>query len=445
MKDDLQDIEGSPSVSTKEKRIVKRILTVALGVGLFFAGGFAHYLSLDGEMRSLIRMKNRIQKEYYEEITDEQFYDAVFSGINGGLLDAYSGYLSPEDYAETLTQATGQQSGLGLSFSAAAVGEESLKIIRVNGNSPAEEAGIVEGEYIIGYGATQNDVQAATDFDGFCAFLADFSAEQTLYLKIRAVNGAERVLAIAKKVYVENYVFYRTQDKAYTFSGEEALSPTERGMPLTALPANTAYIRLTSFNGNAAEEFGAAMQLFKADGKKNLVLDLRGNTGGYLRIMQGIASYFCKTADNNKPVVVLADYGEYKQGFTATGNYYADYFQADSRITVLADSYSASASECLIGCMYDYGAISYKDICLAKRGNEAKTFGKGIMQTTFPLSPLQKDAVKLTTARICWPVSGHCIHGRGILPSDGALVAPENGNFEEELLGCLQVVFPAQN
>lgn len=445
MKDDLQDIEGIAQSPTKKKRVGKRILTVVLGIGIFFAGGLTHYLTLDGEMRSLIRLKKRIQADYYEEITDEQFYDAIFSGINGGLLDAYSGYLSPEDYAQTLTQATGQQSGLGLSFSAAAVGEESLKIIRVNGNSPAEEAGIVEGEYIVGYGATQDDVKPATDFDGFSAFLADFAAEQTLYLKIRAVNGTERVLAIAKKVYVENYVFYRTQDKAYTFSGEDALSPTERGTPLTALSADTAYIRLASFNGNAAGEFGAAMQLFRADEKKNLVLDLRGNTGGYLNIMLDIASYFCKTAEENKPVAAVADYGEYKQGFTATGNYYDEYFQADSRITVLADNYSASASECLIGCMYDYGAISYEDICLAKRGNEAKTFGKGIMQTTFPLSPSQKDAVKLTTARICWPVSGHCIHGRGVLPSDGALVAPENSDFEQELQGCLQVLFPTQN
>ena len=64
------------------------------------------------------------------------------------------------------------------------------------------------------------------------------------------------------------------------------------------------------------------MELFKAQGKTNLVLDLRDNGGGYLHIMQSIASYFCKTSEENRPIVAIADYGERRENYLADGNFY---------------------------------------------------------------------------------------------------------------------------
>ena len=107
---------------------------------------------------------------------------------------------------------------------------------------------------------------------------------------------------------------------------------------------------------------------------------------------------------------------------------------------MLADNQTASASECLIGCMLDYGTIDYSDICLAYRGDEAKTFGKGIMQTTYPLIGFNAGAVKLTTARICWPVSKKCIHGVGVLVSDGARTVAEDSDIERELNNAIAVL-----
>ena len=60
-----------------------------------------------------------------------------------------------------------------------------------------------------------------------------------------------------------------------------------------------------------------------------------------------------------------------------------------------------------------------------ERGGVASTYGKGIMQTTYYLSA-RKDAIKLTTAEIRWPISGRSIHGRGVLPEDGTKTAKEN-------------------
>ena len=82
--------------------------------------------------------------------------------------------------------------------------------------------------------------------------------------------------------------------------------------------------------------------------------------------------------------------------------------------------------------MKDYGAVGYEDIWLSTRNGETTTYGKGIMQTTLP-HLFAGDAVTLTTAYIYWPVSGNCIHGRGVLPEDGAHTVAENYERDAEL------------
>jgi len=182
------------------------------------------------------------------------------------------------------------------------------------------------------------------------------------------------------------------------------------------------------------------MQQFKEEGKKHLILHLRENGGGYLDTMQSIASYFCKESEKSKPIVAVADFGEKRTSYNAYGNWYEDCFAQDSRICVLADAYSASASECLIGCMIDYGAIEFSDICLAERNGVAKTFGKGIMQETRLINFLKQDAITLTTAEIRWPVSDRSIHDRGVLPEDGALTVEEKIDYEAETINAIKAL-----
>lgn len=411
----------------KLSNTMRTVISVAVAVVSFFGGMLTYSLTLDKEMRSLINLKTAIQNNYYKEISDQQFYDTVFDAINEQLLDAYSRYMTADEYATTQTEATGKRSGLGLVFSTRnAEGEKQMLISRVCGNSPAEAAGILEGDFLVGFGKTQDTITSSEDFDEFALFLDGCATGETFCLKVK--RGNENIfLTIAKSVYVENYVFYRTNKTAYRFVGENAATMEEGGMPLACLDEQTAYIRLTQFNGNAADEFFKAMQRFQTDGKKHLVLDLRGNGGGYLDILQEIAGYFCKTAKTSMPLVTLADYGKGKtEKYNAKRNIYSQFFGVDSRIYVLADDSTASASEALIGCMVDYGATRYEDICLSYRNGQAKTYGKGIMQTTYPFGLGRVDAVKLTTATLRWPVSGNCIHGVGVTPQDGAKTVQEN-------------------
>lgn len=432
--------------STGEKRNKKRIVwsviaAVAIAACSFFAGFSVHYFTLDEEMRTLLRVKERIQKLYYYEIDDEKFYTVLFDAVNEDLLDAYSQYLTAEEYAAMKESATGAQQGIGVSFyTKTPSGEDQMLIASVLGNSPAEGAGLSAGERIVGFGDRADDIRASNDFQAFKAFVNGKATGETIYLRVVEQSGDERIVAVQKRAYVESYVYYKTTDGSYSFTGENAQSLIERGERLAALPVDTAYIRLTSFNGGAAEEFAAVMERFKTDGKKNLVLDLRGNGGGYLDILQKISSYFCKTATEKNPVVAVADFGEYRQTYKASDNLYSTYFGEDSRICVLADKNTASASECLLGVLLDYGAIDYGDICLIEREGEARTYGKGIMQTTYPFV-LTGDALKLTTAKIRWPKTDTCIHGRGVLPSDGAKTVAEDTVNDGELTAAIARLF----
>jgi C-terminal processing protease CtpA/Prc len=342
--------------------------------------------------------------------------------------------MTADEYAQVQNEAKGNRSGLGLSFTK--TDAEELRVSLVCGNSPAEAAGVVAGTYLLGGGASADTIVAFENYDAFSVFLQDYEEGEILYLQTR--NGEEeRVIEIAKADYVENYVYYRTKDSAYRFTGTNATDMTEGGEVLSALPDDTAYIRLTGFNGSAATQFSKAMEKMREDGKVNLVLDLRTNGGGYMRIFREIAKYFCKTATSATPLVCIADYKKKQENYYATSNVYKEYFSEESRICVLADNGTASASECLLGVMLDYQAISYADICLSQRNGIAKTYGKGIMQTTFFL-PFGLDAVKLTTAKMLWPVSGNCIHGIGILPSNGALVVEELPFDDKEIANAIE-------
>ncbi|MBQ8429394.1 MAG: hypothetical protein IJX30_04800 [Clostridia bacterium] len=425
----------------KKKRVAYILGGVFIGIFSFFAGFGVRWFTLEEDMRTLINVKNKIDKEYYEEIPDDVFYDAIFDAVNNDVLDAYSQYIQPQQYAQNNSVNAGNRSGIGISFlTQTENGEPQLLVVGVAGNSPAEEAGIRVGERITGFGENAENITDSVDFATFKAFLDERADEENFYVRVEGKDGA-RVVATYKSDYVESYVFYRTKDASYTFTGAKATDLTERGEPLTCLDEDTAYIRLIQFTGRAASLMKKALNFFKEQGKKNLVLDLRGNGGGNLDVMQEIASYFCKNAKGKTPLIAVADYGEKRERFDATGNVYNSYFSEDSRICVLADVGTASASEALMGAMLDYGTIGYDDICLIETNGVARTFGKGIMQTTYIMDVFKQDALKLTTATIRWPVSNTCIHGRGILASDGTKSVQSSYEYETELNSAIQALF----
>ena len=431
--------EGNSKKKLRRKRFFRGVLCGFLVVALFVGGALTGLLSVDKEIRNLAKIKNQVQKSYYEEIDDSTFYKAVYDGVEG-LLDEYSYYLSVDEYAAMMEDSRGAMSGIGLVFQTLdEKGNPQLLIKRVCGNSPAEGAGILSGWRVTGFGPANGEIKESVVFAELQSFLAEYAANETFWLQVLTTEGKTLEVELQKKNYVENYVFYRTNTEAYCFKGEHANELTKRGAPLTCLDDDTAYIRLVEFNGSAVSAFKQAIDLLHAQGKKNLVLDLRGNGGGSMDILQEIAAYLCKKAERNNPVIATADYGEKREEFKASGNYYSQYFTENSRICVLADGDSASASECLLGAMLDYQTIGYADICLSGNTDTAKTFGKGIMQTTYVYPA--GDAIKLTTATVHWPVTNTCIHGRGVLASDGTKTVQKQDIDDAEIALAIEKLF----
>ncbi len=306
-----------------------------------------------------------------------------------------------------------------------------MRVYQVVGNSPADLAGLKRGMYILKFGATDdaNAMQTGSldDLSELVSTLKpDANGNVTIHLQCGFdKTGADaKIYSVAMKEYQATYCYYRDNTTAYRFrSADKKVEPVlVADEKLAELDNDTAYIALTEFTGNAAAEFKECLSIMKKNGRKNLILDLRGNGGGYMDVFVEIAACFLKDAGSGAQKVA---YAKFKSGatvsYSAKKSLYGEYFGENARISVLADEHTASASECLIGALVDYKAVAFSDIYLHQdESGVAKTYGKGIMQTHYENS--NGSTLKLTSAEIFWPKSNKSIHGVGVTPqNDGAI------------------------
>ncbi len=417
-------IPQSPPVENGELQPKKKgkwgvvVLSLVLSAVFFTVGWFSHYLSLGANAHRLLWAIDTTKQNYYEEIDEDALYEGML-GVLDGQLDDYSCFYTASQYAQIFRESQGQNTGLGIVFF---LDGKNVQIFSVVENSPAQRAGLARAMYVLAYGTSEDSLTPIDGFNGLDSFVA--AQEGEFILRCGYVNdGSSDVqnYTLKKEAYLAAYVNYRDGESGFSFRGTEQLTLTETNDPIVGLDSSYAYIRLSGFSGSAAEELTECLNLMRQRGKSNLILDLRGNGGGYMDVLSKIASHFVKNATGLSPVVATANYRNgYVEKYYCTGNDYANYFSADAEIRVLADESTASASECLIGAMLDYGTISYSDIFLRKDAltGEARSYGKGIMQAHY--QNVFGDTMKLTVAKVCWPVSGKCIQGVGVTQADGA-------------------------
>lgn len=436
--------ESAQTVATGEQRKTKGKLTVskwvlaicavALALVFFLVGWFGNFYSIDSRMRTLMWLVDTLDKKYYKDVDLDKVYDDLYDAV---VPDRFSGYISPEEFRVLMAESEGTSSNFGIALSGE---EEEMHIARVVGNSSADRAGIRTGMYLYRFGMTPESLQSGT-YEDLSAFLSG-KANRDIVFECGFTPESKQCYVVRSEEYLASYCEYRDSEASFKFRGDTELALTQEGAGLQGIPADTGYIRLYEFEGNAAQEFAVCLAKMSERGRRNLVLDLRYNGGGYLNILQSISSYFLKNSNESTPVVATAKYRNGKTTeFRATGNAYGLYFDENSKITVLADEFSASASECLMGVMVDYGAVDYNDIYLRMTDDgTAHSYGKGVMQSTYVT--VQGDAFRLTAAEIFWP-SGKSIHGVGVTEKDGAnaVVAPllpnERDLFLEKVLNEL--------
>lgn len=410
------------------------LLLVGFGIGFLVRGYTGGNPALTYEW-----VVNTIKENYYYDVDTDDINKSALGALGGDVLDIYSGFLTAEQYAEQMSGNAGNKSGIGISYEYAdndIVGTGAY-LNYVVGNSPAYKRGLRAGMLItsVSVGGEQKPFSSLDELSDILTAVPqgediDFVADGATY-------------TVAKEEYTASYCSMSLNDKAFdcvytdgNLSVKQVASRTEY------LPDGAAYFRLDQFFGNAVLEAGELMEKFNAERCTSLILDLRGNGGGYVDVMQQLSHVFAGSRDGVSDTAMTA---RYKNGSTETftvkrtlsGN---KLLPADAKIYVLADTGSASASEALLGYLVSENAVKYSDIYLSdfsdlyvdshisnKEKKDKRTYGKGIMQQYFK-NPATGDRLKLTTAQLYWP-NGKTIHGVGLTPADGCKTLPAEWRF----------------
>lgn len=404
----------------KVNKVLTVILAVLVAVGLFFGGYFTNELIKDDyeELNWVISQINKHYLVYDEEtgeivnLSEEDYIKILVAGLKAsGYLDSYSNYYNEEEYSDVLLSAQGNSYGVGLGFYTT-----DLVIGVVSYNSPIYKASYgvdLIGKKVTGISSVEETEQTPlSDFTHYSVELSKYATNVMFKIYIDNVP-----YTVSRQAFIESYVKYVDNGKTLSFTSDYGKKPEKKIEDVgdATLSADVAYIRIMEFNGNAGEEFATAMKFLKERGKSKLILDLRSNGGGYMKILSAIAPYLTAGDGSNKFNIVTAEYkdGDTKSYTANKGNYVPL-----DKLTVLANENTASASECLIGALISYGNLSKDNLIISNRnytdGDVNKTYGKGIMQTTYESK--FDTAVKLTTAYLYWP-DGTCIHKKGIVTS----------------------------
>lgn len=336
-------------------------LTLIFCFGQVEGNVFAKWSELD-EVKSLV------EQHYPKEVNDDQLVDGACDGLLKSL-DLYSEYLSRREYQEITNDVHGRYGGVGIVI---AMRGDYPKVVKVLKASPAERAGIQELDEI-------------TSINGVSCF------RSTIFHIIEELRGPinSQVTIVLKRPGMRH-------DIAVTL--ERAKIIIESVRDFRVFPLDIGYIKLVEFVENSAADLDQALLELRKSGVQYLILDLRNNTGGTLDSAVQIAKKFLPAG-----TLIVKTAGKTPED---RGIFYAD--GHDPEITlpmfVLVNRYTASASEIVAGAL--------KDNRRAKIVGE-KTFGKGSVQTIFPL--VSGGAVRLTTAHYMLP-SGNIIDQQGIQP-----------------------------
>jgi carboxyl-terminal processing protease len=310
-----------------------------------------------------------IKKDYVDDVDQAEMMDSAINGILQSL-DPYSAYMSPELFKEMQTDTSGKFGGLGIE-----IGMESgvVKVISPIDGTPAANAGIKAGDYIVKIGKDQ--VQGK-------------SLMEAVKL-MRGPVGTSINLTIRRKNVKKPLDFKITRKIIEVQSVSSKIISNEK---------NIGYVRLKSFNENSDSQFLKSIKKFeKKSGIKGYVIDLRNNPGGLLTQAINITDFFLNDGE------IVSTKGrkisETRKFFARKGD------EINGKpLIVLINNGSASASEIFAGALKDHK----RAIILGEN-----SFGKGSVQSIIPLR--NGGGIRLTISKYYLP-SGKSISDVGVTP-----------------------------
>jgi carboxyl-terminal processing protease len=342
-------------------------ITVLLFVAVIFVVSVSsfksqeRYFEIVKNLDIFATLFKEVNTYYVDEVNPNELMNA---GIKAMLksLDPYTNYISENEIEDYRTLTTGEYGGIG-----AIVGKRLGKnmIILPYKNFPAEKSGLKIGDEILQIDGI--DISDKTTSEISKLLKGQAGTELTLTIQRLGEQEGRDVTLKREKITIDNV----------SYSGMVA--------------ANTGYIKLTDFTTNASKEVKKAMNDLKKNGANSIILDLRDNPGGLLNEAVNISNLFIEKGQE-----VVSTKGKVRDW---NKTYMALDQPEDTNIpiAVLVNSRSASASEIVAGVIQDYD----RGVLVG-----AKTFGKGLVQATRPLT--YNSQLKVTTAKYYIP-SGRCI------------------------------------
>jgi carboxyl-terminal processing protease len=310
-----------------------------------------------------------IKKEYVDEVEQADIMD---SAINGALqsLDPYSAYMSPKSFKGMQTDTKGEFGGLGIE-----IGMESgvVKVIAPIDDTPASNAGIKSGDYIVRINEVQVQGKSLTE------------AVELM----RGPVGSEINLTVRRK----------NNKKALEFKIKRAIIEIKSvEAKIIGIKKEIGYLKLKSFNENSHEQLSKKINNFEKNNKlKGYILDLRNNPGGLLNQAVSITDFFLDDGE------IVSTKGrrisETRRFFSKKG----DGIKGKPLIVVINNG-SASASEIVSGALKDHK----RAIILGEN-----SYGKGSVQSIIPLR--NGGGIRLTISKYYLP-SGKSISDVGVVP-----------------------------
>lgn len=307
-----------------------------------------------------------IEKYYVGDIDKDKMEQGIYKGFVSAVGDPYTTYYTPEEFESFMEKSSGVYAGIGVQMTVDNT-DNKITVIEVFPGSPAEKAGMLPKDKIIG---AEGETFTGDDFD----------------LAPKIIKGKP-----GTKVNVT--IFRPSENKTYELEmkRENVVYPS---VEYKMLEDEIGYIQIRSFEELTHDQFKEALTDIEKQGGKGIIIDLRNNPGGLLHITEDIVDELIP-----KGLIVSTKDSEGK-----VEESYADDKYTDIPIVVLVNEQSASASEVLSGALKDHDRAKLVG---------TTTFGKGIVQTILPLT--DGSALKVTTSQYFTP-SGVCIQGTGIEP-----------------------------
>ena len=349
-------------------RFIPLIICLSIIIGILVGSFYANHFSgnrlniINTSSNKLNDLLHIVEDQYVDKVDMSTLVEKAMPQILNEL-DPHSAYLPSKEVESEAEKLKGSFSGIGILFT---IMKDTIRIIRVVEGGPSEEIGLMPGDKIV-------------EVDGQ-PFVGDSINDTLAKSKLKGPNGSKVTVAVKRK----------GSEQPIKFTIVRGDIPMKSIDTAYMIDENTGYIRINSFGDTTYPELLVALARLNYSGFKNLIIDLRGNVGGYMAPALRMVNEFlpknrliCYTEGHKSPRAEYVSDGR--------GSYQS------IPLVVLVDETSASSSEIFSGAIQDNdrGSIVGR-----------RTFGKGLVQE--PIEFSDGSIVRLTTARYYSP-SGRCL------------------------------------